>query len=188
MPQLATPDDLAVRLGATFTTEEAYRASALLDDASATVTDYTGQTFAVDDYTFTATPCAGYVTLPNGPVVSVGTVVDADDAAVPFTWSEGRKVGVSTFAEVTITYSAGWAVVPQTVIAVICQIAGRAYGTNASEGGITQESLGAWAHTRGVIAAAGTVGLLPDERATLDRYRSGNKPRTIYTPPWLTTP
>ncbi|QXC59335.1 hypothetical protein KSP35_13075 [Aquihabitans sp. G128] len=186
LPQLATSTDLGVRLGVEFTDDQLPRIEALLADASATVRAYAGRPFTLTaNATFTARPCCGVLTLPDGPVVSVASVLDGDGNPVPFSWSSGRKVHVRTSAPVTATYNYGWAEIPGDVVAVVCQVAGRASGTNAAQGANSEEHLGAYGFTVGTIAAAGAVGLLPAEQATLDRYRTGRQPGTISTTPWF---
>lgn len=60
---------------------------------------------------------------------------------------------------------------PVDVASVIYQITGRALGRAADETGLTQESIGSYSYSVGAAAAAGTAGMLPDERAVLDRHR-----------------
>lgn len=188
MTSLASLSDLGVRLGLDLTGNT--RAQALLDDASATVRDFCGQPFAVSaNVTYTAVPCRGVITVPYGPVTAVASVKTAAGVTVTHTWASGRSITVDdTCAPLTATYSWGSATVPATVKAVVCQIAGRAYGTNAAEGGTTSETIGQHSITTGVIAAAGPVGLMPDEEARLEPYRIGSGPRSIDSTPWAQPP
>lgn len=174
MPALATTNDLALRLGRTFTVEEEARAAALLDDASAAVRAYTGQQFTAGTATAERhTPIRGAVRLWQRPVNSITSVVDdAGDAVAYDTWFEGdRLVGFTTTSPVKVTYTYGYATIPPDVVAVVCQIAGRAFGMTADSGGVTQEAIGSYSYTVGAAAAAGPLGLLPAEREVLDRYR-----------------
>lgn len=72
---------------------------------------------------------------------------------------------------------------PDAVRAVVCQVAGRAYGTASEAAGIQQESLGSYSFSTGAAAAAGPLGLLTDERAVLDRYR--RVARSVQVGSWL---
>lgn len=72
---------------------------------------------------------------------------------------------------------------PDAVRAVVCQVAGRAYGTASEAAGIQQESLGSYSFSTGAAAAAGPLGLLADERAVLDRYR--HVARSVQVGSWL---
>lgn len=186
---LATLSDLGVRLGLDLDGND--RAQALLDDASAAVTGYTGRSFTEDETTETLTVEGGKVTLSHGPVLEIVSV-EVDGDPVEYTWSSGRKVTidhVSDFAwsgavVVEVTYSHGYAAVPADIVAVVCQIAGRAYGTNPQRSGYTAESLGDHSETLGSSGASGALGILPDERAVLNRYRG--RPRApIAQTPWV---
>lgn len=73
--------------------------------------------------------------------------------------------------------------VPADVVAVVCQIVGRALGTSAAAGAIQQESLGSYSYSIGSAAAAGPLGMLPSERETLDRHRV--RVRTMQLGSWL---
>lgn len=179
---LATLTDLGVRLGQDLTGDD--RAQALLDDISAELIAEIGDIFTSSEKTATLTPCCGVITLPTGPVTAVESVVDADDNPVTFSWTSGRKVTVFAYGDVTATYTSGYATVPGDIIAIVCQIAGRAFGTNPASGGVSQESLGEYSYSTGVIAAAGTLGRLPGEQAVIDRYK--RKPLgMLATPPWI---
>lgn len=170
MTALATVSDLGVRLGLDLTGND--RAAAILDDVSASVRGYTGRTFASTSGTVTVDVCCGKATLPDGPVTAVSDV-EVDGDAVDFTWTSGRTVTVDTgLTSVDITYTYGWAAVPEDIVAVVCQIAGRAYGANAQNASNTSESLGDWSIGMGAAGAAGPLGMLNDERAVLDRYRA----------------
>ena len=56
-------------------------------------------------------------------------------------------------------------------MAVVCQIAARAFGRPADQTGVSSETIGQYSYQVGGAAAAGPVGMLADERAVLDRYR-----------------
>lgn len=183
---LATTADLAARLGRDFTAEELVRAEKILDDVSARVVAYTGQQFEqVANDPVTVRVRDGIVVLPQRPVTAVAGVADMDGNALSFEWDEFDRVRLLTVgldgfevhigwrpvSRVVVTYSHGYAAVPDDVVAVVCQIAGRAFGTPASESGVTQESLGAWSYSQGGAAGAGPLGMLAAEREVLDLYR-----------------
>jgi hypothetical protein len=182
---LATLDDLEARLGRKL---DAERAASLLVDASATVRAYAGQQFSAGTSTVRLKAHRGKVRLPQRPVVAVTAVDDVDGNTLSFTWDAGDSVIVAGSGGalnafeiepfrtgrpvwVDVTYDHGFDAVPDDIVAVVCQVAGRAYGTPSTEAGTTQETLGSYSYSTGSAAGAGPLGLLPDERAVLDRYR-----------------
>lgn len=185
MAALATVDDLEVRLGRTLSDTEADQAEALLDDASAAVRAYIGQSVNTAEQTTRLRVRNGAVRLPRTPVTDVESVTDVDGNDIDFTWDAGQVVTLgrsftdgwsieptrSAYTWVDVTYTAGWTSVPADLVAVVCQIAGRALGRPADSTGMTSESIAGYSYSVGAAAAAGPLGLLSDERAVLDRYR-----------------
>jgi hypothetical protein len=183
MDPLASIDDVAARLGRTLSDDEEMRVGALLDDASAAVRSYTGQGFTAEETTARLTPRNGKLVLPQRPVTAVATVQTVDGDDLVFTWWSGDKVTVGATnlnwfevygnptQPVDVTYTHGYAAVPDDVVAVVCQIVGRAMTRPADEAGFTQESVAGYSYSLGAAAAAGAVGMLSDEKAVLDRYR-----------------
>lgn len=190
---LANVDDLETRLGRTLTAAEGPRAEALLEDASAAVRGYTGQQITrpdpADDDTRTATArlkvVGGTVRLPQRPVNDVTSVKDTNGNDVLFTWYAGDVVQVASnvpdtwawvpwlngIAYVDVTYAPGYEEVPGDIVAVVCQVAARALGQPPDDSGKTSETIAGYSYTVGTAAASGAVGLLPDEKAVLDRYK-----------------
>jgi hypothetical protein len=183
---LATLDDLEARLGSRVTDED--RAEALLDDVSAIVRAYTGQQFTlVEDDEIRVRVRNGSLRLPQRPVVDVTAVANVDGDSVDFTWDSGDSVQLEGFAAlrtsfevepfrhrdpwVNVTYSHGYETVPADIVAVVCQIAARAYGRTPDTTGVTQESIAGYSYSVGAAAAAGPAGMLADERRILDQYR-----------------
>lgn len=186
LPALATVSELSARLGRDLAAEQV-RAEKLLVDASAAVRSYTGQRFTAGSSTARVKARAGRCRLPQRPVTAVTSVsvVGSPATLVPFTWTAGAGdevlVGsqwgdewypVHGASHVDVVYSHGYEVadLPQEVVAVVCQVAGRALGRPADETGVQQESGPGYSYTSGPAAAAGPVGLMNDERAVLDRF------------------
>lgn len=184
MASLATTDDLEARLGSTLADED--RAQAVLDDVSAVVRAYTGQQFTQEETTARLRSRNGIVKLPQGPVTAVATVENVDGNTVEFTWDAGSQVSLAGFEFsrsfevepyrsrsiwVDVTYTHGYETVPADIVAVVCQMAGRAYGRTADSAGVTQESIAGYSYSVGAAAAAGPMGMLADERRILDAYR-----------------
>ncbi len=179
---LASLSDLGARLGLDLAGDE--RAAALLDDVSAAVEAYTGRTFTATTETVQVNVSGGRATLPKGPVLEVLSV-QVDDEDVDYTWTTGRIVTIPGQLAATVEYRHGHDTVPQAVVAVVCQIAGRAYGTKSTDSGTTSLSLGDYAIGTGGAAGAGPLGMLPDERRTLDRFRAGRRAGTATITPWV---
>jgi hypothetical protein len=184
---LAATSDLEVRTGQTF---DYGQAEAVLLDVSARVRNYTGCDFAQHTSTVTVDVCGGVATVPHGPVISI-TSVTVDGTAltvdVDYTWESGRKIDVpGVYGEAVIVEVWGYADVPADVVAVVCQMAARALGSPSTDAGITSESLGSYSVTQGSAAGSGPLGMLPDERETLDVYRRPTvAKRPIVSTPWI---
>lgn len=207
MNPLATIDDLQGRLGRTLTGDELTRATNALADASATVRNYTRQQISQSTSTELCRMYGGTLThdgvwypvvvrLAQRPVTAVASVVDLDGNAVTFWWDGGQLVGLAPSATsensfgdsqispslpVKVTYTHGWATgdpVYDTVIAVVCSVAGRAIGRAPEDGAVTQESITGYSYTVGAVGAAGALGLLPEEKERLSEIR-GRKARSI---------
>lgn len=197
MVALASVADLEARLGRDLDTDQQLaRASALLDDASATVRAYTGQQFTRSTTTDRVTPPRkGPVLLPQQPVNDVTAVASVLGVTQQFLF-DGLNLYVGAYLAgvvvnlaaayydggryyegfarrqpIDVTYDHGYTVIPGEIVAVVCQIAGRAMGRPLEDSGVQQESIGGYAYTTGVAAAAGGVGMLRDERTVLDAYR-----------------
>lgn len=182
MTALADIDDLAARLPAGTITEPD-RATQLLADVSAAVRRYTGQTFTEETTTERLKVRKNKVRLPQRPVTAVNTVKDLNAVDVPYvlvnsvleldtavidTWAwEPRRTGLGY---VDVDYDHGYSTLPDDLVGFVCQVAGRAYATPGTDGGVSQESLGAYSYQIGSAAAAGVIGFLPAERAWLDQF------------------
>lgn len=185
---LATSDDVVERLGRALTTEEAAKIDALLDDASAAVRAYAGQTFTEHETTDLLPIRNRAIQLPLRPVSAVDSVTDQNANSLVFTWLTGdttialasrgylnewelNVLPGTRMAKAFVTYTHGYYVIPDDVIGVVCQIAGRALGSPSTDAGMTQETIQGYSYMQGSAAGAGPFGMLPDEKRVLDRYR-----------------
>lgn len=184
---LITAGDIETRLGRALTEAEGDRVAALIVDASAAIRVYTGRPFGVETVTRRFMPYAGVVTIRQGDITAVTAVSWAGSGdALSFTWDGANRVSVSgatdpftynipltglTNQAVDITFTYGEAEVPDAIVAVCCQMVLRALGRPAIDSGTQQESIAGYSYTVGTAAASGPVGLLPDEKALLNRYR-----------------
>lgn len=195
MSALASPADLEARLGRDLTAQEAARAEALLNDASAVVRAYTRQTFDLatdDEVVLRAT--GGRITLPGRPVQDVSRVevIGGSEALPDFTLADWLFDGIDTVrigegaavinlpeawwdddgypGTYRVTYTHGYAEVPGDVLAVVCGVVLRVL-TNPS--GYRSETVGSYSVTYAVPATGEQLGtnLTRYEMKALDRYR-----------------
>ncbi len=179
---LATITDVEARIGRKLSTDEGIAVQALLRDASAAIRGYCGRPFGSVTRTVRKRARSGRVLLGAG-ITAVSAVANLDGDAVGFTFDGIDTVtvgaGVMRFdfdgladQVLDITYTKDDGDVPDEIKAVAANVAARGMGVPADEGGIQQESVAGYSYTVGAAAAAGGVGLLPAERAVLDRYTS----------------
>ena len=121
MQAFATYADLEARLNRTFTLGERAWVSTLLEDASTYLRDDVlggQQVFPQASSTFTAYPDAGWIELPQHPVITV-TAVTRGGVSIPFTRrDESVRVDSSEACDVTFTY--GYQSVPDTFVRWAC--------------------------------------------------------------------
>lgn len=173
---LATPDDLETWTGATV--DNLDRALALLDAASAAVTSTIGYDPTRQERTVTVTPKGCRFQLRGHNVADV-SAVDSGDVAVEVEHLGGYWWSAPSDSPITVTFTAGWDPVPADIVAVVCQAAARALGTDPTSTGVQQETAGPFSISYGGAAAAGPVGFLPGEHATLARYRRTARAITV---------
>lgn len=186
MTALASSDDIEVRLGRAFVGSEEARVEALLDDASASVRAYTGQHFElVENDEIRLQVRRGIVTLPQRPVVAVTSVADVDAVDVTYQWDAGDRLNLNVtplnaweieprrnrVTYVDVVYTHGYETIPEDIVRIVCNMALRAFGVPAESSGLQQESIAGYSYAVGSAAAAGAGGMLPSERADLDKYR-----------------
>jgi hypothetical protein len=171
-----------------------------ITEATAAIKNYCHQVIeqvAGDVYTFDVEAGRSKLFLPELPVTAVATVVEDGETLtegsdedyqvanhgvlhrVGQDWEEGVQI-------VVVTYTHGYATIPDDVVAVCTRAAARAYqaGLKASEDagvpGIASKSLGDFAVSyasgaggvgEGVMGASGSRMLLLSEKDMLDRYR-----------------
>ena len=182
---LATTDDLEQRLGRDLTDSELIRATALLDDVSASVCGYTGQSFAAATTTARFKIRNGIVRLSQRPVLAVTAVKDTNGNDAAYEWDTFDRLDVRTqvfdswsmepyrtaLRYVDVTYEHGYGDVPPDILGLVCSITLRALGQDPTEGGVVSEQIDGYSYRLGSASGAGAYGLLPDERECLDRYK-----------------
>ena len=146
----ATPTDLALRLGVTFTVQETLQAQAFLDDATAYLQAELGQLITAGTATYTTRAYCNPIRLPQQPVTAVTTVLIDGEATTGFefidqeVWIPARQGHLYSFAihghayaDLTVTFDYGYAAIPAELKAWCCVLASQA--RDAAAGG----SLGA---------------------------------------------
>lgn len=188
LPPLAPVGDLEDRLGRSVTSApDLARAEALLRDASAAVRRFTEQEITFRRSTELVRVNRGVALLAQAPVTAVLSATDTNGVILSPTWYGEQTVQVGAVLVVNgpsgrsaptlarITYEHGYEAVPDELIAIVCQIAGRAYGRPPDQTGNTSETVGSYSVSIGPAAAAGAVGMLPDEVKILARYRPARR-------------
>jgi hypothetical protein len=193
---LASQADLEARLGRDLTDVERARVKALLDDASALVRAYTGQSFAlVEGDQVVLRAAGGRITLPERPVTAVTRVVaiGGSDALPDFTLADWLFDGIDTIrigdgaciinlpeawwdddgypGTYRVTYSHGYATVPADVLSVVCGMALRPLTTPTTAGGVVSETIGSYSYRLGEAGSGLGVAMSKEDRKLLDRYR-----------------
>jgi hypothetical protein len=190
MPEpLASTDDLADRLGITLTPEQESRAFAVLTDASSVVRNYARQTFTLveDDVAYIEGTAEQWLYLPERPVIEVTEISMGGAQLVDGQWNvQGDALfrydgwnsryylsggGWNQPNTIAVTYTHGYEVIPEDVIAVVCKIA---QSTWLNPQGYRSANAGAV----GVTFDSGTVGvgvLDADDKRVLDVYRRARR-------------
>lgn len=141
----ATADNLGTRMQREFTDEESAWLDGLLADATAYLQREIGQQIAPrQTVTFSDWPSAGWVELPQWPVVSVDAVT-RDGTAVRFEERTGR-VRVASDEKVDVTFTFGRITVPRDLEALTCSLVSQQIvlveaGLGLSIGGLSSVAL-----------------------------------------------
>lgn len=173
---IATIEDFEVRLNKEITgSGEEDRVEALLGDASSAVRSVTGRPFGDVTVTRRVHVIDGIAHLAERDISDVTAVKTVDGTDIGVSWNGGHRVYVGAVdllqydleaAEsdtVDVTYVRSGRPAPQWVVAMVVQMAARAYGRPADQMGVQQEAIAGYSYSVGSAAAAGAIGLLPDE-------------------------
>ena len=188
METLASLQDAFDRLGTSLDTDAAARLYVLLEDASAAIRLYTGQDFTRQSRVDLVKPDCGRIRLSQRPVISITSLTDKDARDVSYSWDGKSMLYVNGINALniwelvpyrnpstdwlTVTYECGYEVIPAPVVAVCCQMALRAHGKSPTTTGYQSEVIMGYNYTLGQAAAAGGVGVLPQEKELLSKYQN----------------
>lgn len=193
MDALATDVDVALRFGRDLTDDEKPRINTLLLDASARVRREAGGQLITKQTTTVRLPVRrGQIDLPQYPVVAVTAVKNDAGSDITVQWSAPSSwiyVGsVDRFdlepfygsqygnQYLNVTYTHGYDPIPDEIVGLVCQMAGRAFGVSPESAAVTSETLGAYSYAIGGAAAAGGFGMLRDEIVVARGYRKPTRP------------
>lgn len=175
---IATIDDLRLRVSRSITTsEDVDRAEALLADASSLVRSITGRPFGAAEYTVRLPVVCGVVRIGPRDVTEVSSVQTVTGTELGAEWDGMHRLAVGTYDRfdieggssdvVDVTYTRTGAPAPQWVVALVVQMAARAFGVPADTAGIQSETIASYSYAVGAAAAQGAIGLLPAEEKRL---------------------
>lgn len=135
--------------------------------ASARVRGYTRQTITAATHTTLAR--GPIVQLPQRPVTEVTSVVDDDGNDVDWTLRAGGVLDLDSGENVTIVYEAGYTVLPDPLVELVCSIASRLDNVDASAAsGVQQETGGSESVTFGFDSYNAISELTTGEKRALD--------------------
>lgn len=182
MDALATPEQLGFFLQSDISNAD-QAAALMLQIASGMVRDYLQQTISsVTDEVVVLDPIDGaYVLLPELPISGVSLVETTSDNGVTWSTSLNTYYTVSTRQGIIsavpncgvgypsapgtwrVTYSHGYAIIPDGIVGVVLGVAARAYSSPA---GVDSERIGGYQVKYSMLADGFSV----LEKATLNRY------------------
>ena len=195
---LADIADLEARLGRKITNPaEITQAQAFLADASAKVSSYTRQEFAlITGDEVVLRPVGTLLRLPERPVVAVTSVTaigcdgQAEFPLAGYCWDGSDLIDLAGWSGAVINYPDWWddaggsdsyrviydhgyAVIPVAVIAVVCGMVNRVLSSPSPVEGMVTEKIGQYSYglQQGAGANGLTVRLTDDDKHALARYR-----------------
>jgi hypothetical protein len=198
MADFATVSDVASFLQVEISTAaQIAAAERALKEASAAIRNYCRQVLSrVDDETITLDSAGGArLFLPELPVLEVSAVTEDGEALSETEYKLGQhgilhrlgRAWATGIQNIAITYSHGYAVIPDDIVAVCTRAASRAYQAGLRSGdsqgvpGVASKALGDFSVAfqseggggigEGVLGASAARMLLLSEKDTLDRYR-----------------
>lgn len=194
---LATPDDVAARLGRSLTTAETARVGALLDDASAQIRRYCRRDFLLhNDVTQTLHGHDSLIWLPQYPVQSVSTVVAVSgwpgipNFPIPWFSFDGIRTvriapgtGIINLPELwwtseyfpqtfQVTYSYGYSQVPYEVVMVAANAALGVLTAPTAAAGVIGETIGPYSYRLESGGGGVAVALTQADLAILKDFRN----------------
>lgn len=175
-----------------FSTDQRLAAVAAIERASAAVRAYTRQSFTSGQHVTRMRARGNWLVLPQRPVVSVDLVKvivnGAPTTTTGWVWDGLDRVWIGNLGMVVnlaeevlntvangvtvaeVTYTAGYPVAPDDVVAVTAGLASRALAVPAG-GAFTQQQVGPFSYTVAPWAQGGPLTLSDSDKAILSQYR-----------------
>ncbi len=194
MTPLATIDDIPG--SGAFTPDQAAAAQQALTRASAVVRSYTRRTFTAIQPTSRIRARGNWILLPQRPVVSVESVrvlvLGTPTATTGWVWDGLDRVWIGNLGTVVnlaeelwdaiqhgvtvaeVVYTAGYAQIPDDVVAVVAGLAARAVAVPAG-GAFTQQQVGPFSYQVAPWAQGGPLALSEVDKQILAPYRRGGQ-------------
>lgn len=197
MVAFAQLSDIQARSPVSIDSSQETRVNALITDASMLIRRYCRQTFVVEQTVELLRPIGGKIKLPHLPVISIDAVAVIDylenrvPVALPY-WDGGDEIWllygqvVLNLAEglrelfqyntplCEVTYTHGYQVMPDEVLAVTCSVVLRRLAVPGA--GVTQsQTAGPFSASLTPDAAAGSFWLTAAEKAMLADFRISNR-------------
>lgn len=197
MNPLARIDDVASRYSGTLTDDQIPRVATLLADASTVVRSYTRKTFTVATTTENIRPVGDRIRLRQTPVTAVSavgivnTLQSGNLLALPlgaWIWDGGEEIWIGAINTVInlpddvshllqyqtplmqVTWSHGYATVPDGVVTVVCSMVCRVLDTPGPTSA-PSTTVGALSYRLSTTAQDGVMGLTDGELRMLTPYR-----------------
>lgn len=189
MADLVTLQDIMELTGVSYDPNQVTRINSLIKGASARVRRYLGRELTKGTYTFKTKDLTSNH-LPETPVESITSVIDNNSGFGALHYWDGLDLidiyrsGYETVEYIsmnpvittfTVTYVGGYTVIPDDIKHVVMSMVLRAFGVDPTDGGKTGESIQGYSYQTGMIGAAGPSGMLPEEIATIDVYKTRAK-------------
>lgn len=170
---LANIADVEARLGRSLTVEEARKARAYLDDASALFVQRAVQKFEPGESTVRLVAKDGVVRLVQRPVVEILEVKDLDGNEIDYTWDGHSSIyDLEGYTAVTVTYEHGSDIIPAEVVAVVAGMVARTLSISPdAAAGIQQQSVGPFSQSYASWAVGAQVMMSPAEAKVAEAFR-----------------
>lgn len=191
LPPLVNVIDVTDRLPSVVSVEER-RVASLITDASSAVRRFTKQDFTINQSTVGIRPIGHKLKLPQRPVISVDAITvklpgGAQSTIPGWYWDGSDEVWLTDGGSIInlaeellfvlqwqtpiclVTYTHGYAVVPDDIVGVVCSMVTRLI-TAPGLGGVISESVGEYSYRLSDTSAQGPMALTQAEKDTLKAY------------------
>ncbi len=182
---LATIQDLIDITGQSYTDDQVWQLTTLLNIASRQIQKETGQKIERMSHVWLPR-YQRKLKVPEFPNPVITSVKDVTGNSLNYFFDGYEYIWITNPALISfdftpylfaleyrleVTYEAGYEIIPADIKAICCQMVLRAYGADPTKSGMTQESITNYSYQQGQAAAAGAIGMLPIEKDALSGYK-----------------